>query len=613
MSAGDGRLRRASGHRLVWIVSLAWLAAGSAAGQTFAPDRGAERPAAQAGQHGTVSFMERSYQWPLLGSNSLRFSYVVDSQTGSDFLRVLIDGNLAWSVSGTNRAGTHTLPVPAGTHSVRFEYRKDGSGSAGRDTAIVDDVEFRSSANTTVQRFDTLAPLAATGWTAGGIGGGFALTPAARDRSAARPAAQLQLHSSTSFMERTLTWGALFCPQPPDCPPWNGAVSFDYLVDSESEGDELRVLIDGIVRWSASGRNRAGTQRVRIPGPGPHSVRFEYVKDGAGSAGRDLARIDRVVFVAGDRRIMEYHDFAGREIGVTPIRVAGGPGEWVSGGAAGGWTVHAATPHYSYVPLQTVGAALRPGYLSFIEPAVDGLVGSAEYRNATSAALPNYGHLGADRASLRWVASANTDALYTALIARADTPAGGAERGRLHLFIDNARSTTLDGSGECAGDPRWPAASDRRIRIAYRIAAGDTEAVLTSVTEEQGNCAGGAAAWGTTASPLLLPDATAAVRISKPPQTPGWLHIEARLPLAPAAVADGLVGLGMFRRSIATQPSWERVPSVDGSRPLPDDVLSWETIALSLPESKRSLAAAERVDEVPLIPDPERRRFFYLR
>ena len=74
-----------------------------------------------------------------------------------------------------------------------------------------------------------------------------------------------------------------------------GDLSFWLKVSSEADFDFVRLFLDGQVRGSWSGE--LDWQQVRFPlAAGPHNLRWEYIKDGSGAAGRDTAYLDDIAF-----------------------------------------------------------------------------------------------------------------------------------------------------------------------------------------------------------------------------------------------------------------------------------------------------------------------------
>ena len=72
------------------------------------------------------------------GPATVSFYYRVDSQKDSDFLKFSVDGAQKLSASGFVDWTLVRLTIPAGSHTLTWEYQKDASGSAGTDAAWVD-------------------------------------------------------------------------------------------------------------------------------------------------------------------------------------------------------------------------------------------------------------------------------------------------------------------------------------------------------------------------------------------------------------------------------------------------------------------------------------------
>lgn len=93
-------------------------------------------------QLGDIGNSQNSYAqvtWETNSQSSVRFDWQVSS-CSSDHLIFYMDGVLRSSWSGTN-SGTYTFSnITAGTHTFKWEYKKDGSSSCGEDTAWIDNV-----------------------------------------------------------------------------------------------------------------------------------------------------------------------------------------------------------------------------------------------------------------------------------------------------------------------------------------------------------------------------------------------------------------------------------------------------------------------------------------
>ena len=99
--------------------------------------------AAQAGAitHNQTSAMEVT----VTGPDELRFYWKVSSETNFDFLRFRDNGQLISSISGNVDWTEVAYSVPAGTHTLRWEYDKDFSVDTGADTGWVDQLSLDSA------------------------------------------------------------------------------------------------------------------------------------------------------------------------------------------------------------------------------------------------------------------------------------------------------------------------------------------------------------------------------------------------------------------------------------------------------------------------------------
>jgi hypothetical protein len=624
--------------RRAWLLTSLLLAAvllttcATATAVELQSNRVAERPSAQYAHNSSSSYMEKSFFFSP-GVSQISFDYFVDSEPSHDFLNLYIDGvqqdldptlSGTQGISGLNKRGRRVILVTTGaTHTIRFAYLKNGSLSRGLDTAWVDNVRiYNSSASVKIvtSLFNTTDSLSAVGWTPGGMGGGFVIGKPRQDLSAGRPGAQYGANSTSSYMERTVTWPA--CS--PSCPKWLGAAQFDYYVDSQAGHDYLNFYIDNVKQdldptlagtQGISGLNKFGSIRLPVATSGSHTIKFEYLKDGSLSHGRDTAKIDLVTLYSGNGNILEQHTFSGRDINTTPIKatVAGvaGPIEWSSGGYGNGWVVNRATPAPFYVPKQTVGSALFAHYETFLEPLMDGVFkDSKEYRNPTRTDLFNVANPGAEMGKLGLVNSNGT--LVIGLRAKARTTAQGNEFGNVYLYFDAGRDATLrDTGGGCAGGLQYAAADDRLIRFSYSIASGGTTANVSHV-EEKGTCLGtwaslsGATAW--------LTDPAAQIKVSEPTSDVGFVHFEIKVPLPTAVQNDRAVGFGLKRVSNLFTPSEEWFPSDDSGGPAADDVYTWATLYIgSMPSQVKSYQSSENVFRLTGHPLPDRPKAFFIK
>ncbi|MEK7765867.1 MAG: hypothetical protein AAB368_06480, partial [bacterium] len=134
-------------------VTLAWSTGGNGNwfGQSAQSFFGGDAAQSGAIADGQTSFLETT----VTGPGSLTFFWRVDSEPGWDFLTLFIDGTpQVGAISGFVGWTPVTVPIPSGTHTIRWEYSKDAFCCAsGADAAWVDQVAYEptcGSASVTV-------------------------------------------------------------------------------------------------------------------------------------------------------------------------------------------------------------------------------------------------------------------------------------------------------------------------------------------------------------------------------------------------------------------------------------------------------------------------------
>jgi hypothetical protein len=95
-----------------------------------------------AAQRGAITHSQASrLEATVTGPGTLSFWWKVDSEANFDFLTVELDGVAPFpGISGNIDWQQQSINLPAGTHTVRWTYSKDGSVSAGQDAAWLDQV-----------------------------------------------------------------------------------------------------------------------------------------------------------------------------------------------------------------------------------------------------------------------------------------------------------------------------------------------------------------------------------------------------------------------------------------------------------------------------------------
>lgn len=80
------------------------------------------------------------------GGATLSFYYNVSSESGYDYLKFYIDGVQQNQWSGTIGWTQQTYLLASGSRTLRWEYSKDGSSSAGTDAAYIDNILITTTA-----------------------------------------------------------------------------------------------------------------------------------------------------------------------------------------------------------------------------------------------------------------------------------------------------------------------------------------------------------------------------------------------------------------------------------------------------------------------------------
>jgi hypothetical protein len=97
-----------------------------------------------AGKSGFIIDGQSSYlSTTVQGPGTLSFYWKVSSESGYDFLMFYIDGTLQpGKISGNVDWVKNTISIPSGSHTLKWQYSKNGSQSKGCDSAWVDKVEY---------------------------------------------------------------------------------------------------------------------------------------------------------------------------------------------------------------------------------------------------------------------------------------------------------------------------------------------------------------------------------------------------------------------------------------------------------------------------------------
>jgi hypothetical protein len=223
--------------------------------------------------HGGTTFLETT----VFGPGDLSFFWTASSEDCCDRLTLFVNGVPVDSIGGEVGWTERTLHLPWGAHTLRWQYRKDGSVEAGLDAACLDQVAFQPSRVTGLETALAAIPLPLT---AGGNAPWFGQENVNADGASAGRSGYIG-HGESSTVE-TVVSGP-------------GVVSFDWQVSSEGCCDRLSFLVDGIV-WDSIGGEVSWTNRTFHLPWGTHTLVWSYRKDGSVDAGLDAGWLDRVTY-----------------------------------------------------------------------------------------------------------------------------------------------------------------------------------------------------------------------------------------------------------------------------------------------------------------------------
>jgi hypothetical protein len=154
--------------------SLTWTTGGNADwfGQTSTTHDGTD-----AAQSGDISHSQQTWvETTLNGPGTISFWWRVSSEQGWDFLRFYIGSTQQQAISGNIDWQQRSFALPAGTHTLTWQYDKDGSVSHGSDAGWVDQVVWSTGSNwdagytnigggwRRLSWFGDYAPMGTNGW-----------------------------------------------------------------------------------------------------------------------------------------------------------------------------------------------------------------------------------------------------------------------------------------------------------------------------------------------------------------------------------------------------------------------------------------------------------------
>ncbi len=97
---------------------------------------------ARSAKAGTITHSQTTWMTRTASGGNASFWYRVSSEPGYDYFNFYVDSTRLIHAAGTVNWTQYSTTVPAGTHTLKWEYTKDQSVSGGSDTAWIDDLQL---------------------------------------------------------------------------------------------------------------------------------------------------------------------------------------------------------------------------------------------------------------------------------------------------------------------------------------------------------------------------------------------------------------------------------------------------------------------------------------
>jgi V8-like Glu-specific endopeptidase len=236
--------------------------------------------------NGTITHNQTSYLQTTINyasNKNVKFYWKVSSESNYDYLRFYIDGALQEEISGTVDWTQKSFAVSSGSHTLKWEYYKDGSVSSGSDKGWVDKLEIVDGGGGGGDALAQAVDEESLTFTTSGDGawGVDTVTYYFDNDSAASP---VITHDEDASFETAVSGYT--------------SVKFYWKVSSESSYDYLKFYIDGVLQDQVSG-TVDWTQQSYSVSSGSHTLKWTYAKDYSVSSGSDKGWVDKLELGAG--------------------------------------------------------------------------------------------------------------------------------------------------------------------------------------------------------------------------------------------------------------------------------------------------------------------------
>ena len=208
----------------------------------------------------------------VIGPNPLSLYWKVSSELDWDFLEFYIDDVLQKKISGEVDWQQETFLIPAGTHTLKWVYKKDKATNSGSDCGWVDNVVYTNSLCVALDNCNL-------NFVTGGDAGWFGQTSTHYFEGGAAQSRQLDDFESSWLRTSVVGPGSLY---------------FYWKVSSELDYDFLEFYIDDILQIERISGAVDWQPKSFWISSGTHTLKWVYKKDKDISSGSDCGWVDKV-------------------------------------------------------------------------------------------------------------------------------------------------------------------------------------------------------------------------------------------------------------------------------------------------------------------------------
>ncbi len=229
---------------------------------------------------GTITHNQNNYLQTTVNygaAKTVKFYWKVSSEASYDYLNFYVDGTLKEQIAGTVDWVQTSHAITSGSHTLKWEYAKDGSVSSGSDKGWVDKLEIVDGGGTVGTLAEAVDAETETFTTSGDGAWDIDTTTVYYDGDSAK-SPSITDNQAAAF-ETTISGYT--------------EVKFYWKVSSESGYDYLKFYIDGTLQDQIAG-TVDWNQKVYTITSGSHTLKWEYDKDYSVSSGSDCGWVDKL-------------------------------------------------------------------------------------------------------------------------------------------------------------------------------------------------------------------------------------------------------------------------------------------------------------------------------